>query len=685
MDQAMSKVLDDIDKLITKKGFVYAMIMAQIEDQTIPINFLDKRNNQERLSSNEILFLWSLLVNKADFWQYPDTMEELYSMRREIGRLMNDLHLTFLLGVKQNLDEIQDLKSEEYIQYIKGGIFQEAIFYSGGALYDEEYIYYIKKRFAEDSQWLKENKGYDKDEFCDIASKIKQTLASKIKQFRFLSLPETWEELLAFKPSELSEEDYKKELVLSQFFYDQNETLSLTDFCDRLKNSILFKKEDLEEFEQANTYLQLFSIMPSSGCNESCKKPGDYSILMSSPIILTPDGHYLLIEMHQLFKSLYDVPRFWLNEQLLFHKKIGSHSGDFSERQTLNVLNNIFGERNCYKDIIVLKEKRQVTDIDALCIWKDYAICFQIKSKGLTLSSRQGDIESIRSDFQKSFQAAFDQGVKCREALLSKSGYYFVVKESGRKVSFPALREVYIVCETSDEYPSLTYQMSLLLKRKETEPDALAINLFDIDIMSKYLNTPYYFVHYIRNRLRNFGKTRTDVESNCLYAYTHNRLFLTGEKYNIFMFDNSFAKAIDAELLPKFEKHEDITVDNGTWRDATFDALLNEIDSSSNSGLSEAILKMLNYSRSEVKQIGLCINEQIHKQMNGIQDYFSISKGDFGFTFICIEMDAKRIVHNLIKRITVSEIKTNEAKSWLTIAHYKGSETLVGAMAFVAV
>lgn len=48
----------------------------------------EKRNNQERLSSNEIIFLWSLLVKKEGFWQYPSTVDELYAMRCEIPQLM---------------------------------------------------------------------------------------------------------------------------------------------------------------------------------------------------------------------------------------------------------------------------------------------------------------------------------------------------------------------------------------------------------------------------------------------------------------------------------------------------------------------------------------------------------------------------------------------------------------------
>lgn len=679
----MRVVLEKIDELISKKGFVYSLIMAQIEDESIAIVNIEKRNNQDRLSGNEILFLWSLLVNKEDFWHYPEDIDDLYKMRCEIPRLMDELHLTFFSGVASHVQDIINGKQEEFKPYYDGAAFQEAIFYSGGALYDEEYVYYIKKRYEEDSQWLKDNKGYDKEEFCGIAAKIKHTIVTKIRRFRLLSLPETWEERLANKPTELTEAEYRKELTLWQFFYNQEERLTLQEICDRLKNAVSFTKEDIYEYTGAENYLRLFTVEPTKGCNDVCKEPGDYSLLMSSPLIKTPDGSYLVTEVQQVFKSMYDVPRYWLNEQLDGHKKIGSHTGDFSEIQTLKVLKGIFRE-NCYKDVIIQKGKNQVTDIDALCIWKDYAICFQIKSKGLTLSSRQGNIESIRTDFTQSFQAAYKQGVKCREALLNQSDYRFVEKERGQTVSLPSLREVYIVCETSDEYPSLTHQMALLLHREPSEPAALAVNVFDVNVIGMYLNEPFYFMHYVHNRLQHYSNTRSDVEMNCLVVYTYNRLCLEGSEYDVFMFDNSFAKAIDAELLPKYAKNTTIKVNNNIWRDATFDALIKEIDSSPQNGLSQAVLNMLNFSKDEVKRIGMVINELLQKGKEGIHEYYSFRKGSFGFTYVVIEMGTKQEVHSFIKAVSLNEIKKNKSKNWLTIVHFLGSGSLVGTLAYVS-
>lgn len=243
---------------------------------------------------------------------------------------------------------------------------------------------------------------------------------------------------------------------------------------------------------------------------------------------------------------------------------------------------------------------------------------------------------------------------------------------------------MYIICETSDEYPSLTHQMAILLHRNESEPAALAVNLFDIDLMGKYLNEPYYFVHYVQNRLKYYDTTRTDVETNCLYAYTHNRLVLSGEICDAYMFDNSFAKAIDAELMPKYAKHEEITVNNSIWRNAAFDDLIKEIDSSGNYEVSQVILKLLDFGRDEVTQIGQNIIKLIQKGRAGTQEYVCFCKGGFGFAFIVMEIGSQQEIHEHMKAVSIKEIKAHQVQSWLTIVHFLGSNNLVGTLAYIS-
>lgn len=226
--------------------------------------------------------------------------------------------------------------------------------------------------------------------------------------------------------------------------------------------------------------------------------------------------------------------------------------------------------------------------------------------------------------------------------------------------------------------------MTALLQRKDSDPAALAVNLFDIDLMGKYLDKPYYFMHYVHNRLKYYGNTRTDIEANCLYAYTHNRLYFQRSDYDAYMFDNSFAKAIDAELLPKYEKHEEILVDNSIWRDSTFDTLIEEINSNDNARVSQIVLRLLNFSRDEVKLIGQKIVEHLQKGKVGSTMSYTSGTGDFGFSLAIMKLGEKKEIHDFVKMVSINELKSNKAKNWLTIVHFWGSKSIVGTLAYIS-
>ena len=46
MNREMQEVLENLDRYISKRGFAYALLMAQIEDASIDVDLIDQRNNQ---------------------------------------------------------------------------------------------------------------------------------------------------------------------------------------------------------------------------------------------------------------------------------------------------------------------------------------------------------------------------------------------------------------------------------------------------------------------------------------------------------------------------------------------------------------------------------------------------------------------------------------------------------------
>lgn len=441
MNPDMQNTINEIKTLMKRKGFAYALCMMAIEDTAIDINLLSKRNTEERLSSNEFLFLWSLLINQKEIWSYPERRVDLYDIKCEIHDLMDKLHISFLYNSTQQIRNGLEKDSNDFKSFYDSDLVKESIFYGGGALYDEEYIPHIKEKYLSDKDWLVTNKNYHIDSICKIGLHIKSITSGKTRKFRLLSLPETMDDYMEKKKDDIAAQDYRMGLTLGQFLYSNEEAPSTAEYCNRIRDAISFSDEDLAEFEGKDDFLKIFSFSASENCNQKFHEPGDFSILLNTPIIMIQDGHYLVTDAHQMFKSLYDVPGYWLKDRLSETKSVGSHFGDYAERRTTEILKPIFGA-GFYRDIIIKKGKNQYTDIDALCIWKDKAICFQVKSKGLTLESRRGNLDVLQKDFNQSFQAAYKQGKKCQEALLNRKEYKFIDKADGKTVNLPIVSNV---------------------------------------------------------------------------------------------------------------------------------------------------------------------------------------------------------------------------------------------------
>ena len=118
--------------------------------------------------------------------------------------------------------------------------------------------------------------------------------------------------------------------------------------------------------------------------------------------------------------AAYESPYYWMMNDSEYKYEAGSHRGQASEDIVYNILKPVFGD-DLYRDIVIKgARKKDQTDIDILAVVGSVAICFQIKSKKLTEASKQGDLESITSDFGKAVITAYNQGKTCGQYIHNK-------------------------------------------------------------------------------------------------------------------------------------------------------------------------------------------------------------------------------------------------------------------------
>jgi len=585
----MEQILEKICELTHKRGFIYALLLIIRRDQTVFVSEYGNMNTHDRLITEEIgLLLRYWLNDNSDLFGVPDTLEEISSMKHEAISLMEDLHSSFLRQPESQID-FSSISSQDDIQAIIEKVFpieqriKEAIFYSGDSLYDFEYLDYLQPKYKYDLEWLKENKSFVPDEVIPIIQHIRSVLTCKNQEIP--GVDENTRMMLEH-PEEENESSFLNDFVeYSSFFtpdiFSPEDSLranALAIFCSKVLNLFTIEDTDLIAFSGATTYLSNFSYDVSVPVCDEYAGPGYFNFLQTKPLLKYGENKYLVALVYWLFVSAYEVPFYWLMGDADYAKLAGSHRGQASEEIAFDILFPVFQD-NLFHDIVIKGSgKRMVTDIDLLAVVGSVAICFQIKSKKLTEASKHGNLDSIKNDFDKAVVSALKQGAISREHLLNPNDVRFYLKEGNQTFNLPeGIREVYVVCLTSENYPALSSQvLELADSYKDSELTPIAFSIFDLRLIAHYLNTPFDFAYYIRQRIKTADFFLATTEMSLLGYHLTHKLWRDPTKARMFI-DDSFASDIDQNYYPTFAN---LTVEQGIedriatrWRNSDFELL----------------------------------------------------------------------------------------------------------------
>ena len=221
------------------------------------------------------------------------------------------------------------------------------------------------------------------------------------------------------------------------------------------------------------------------------------------------------------------------------------NAGSIPEKITYDYFVDVFGKKNTYLNINILKGHNRITEIDVMGILGNTVVIAQNKSKKMTIPALSGDTEAIRTDFKKAVIDPYQQGILVRDVLLGDEPYR--LEDSGRNgIRLPTgIERVYILCVTSEPYPAVMDQMRALLTEVDQLPP-MQISLFDLDLMAEYLKDPYDFVFYLKQRLENHEGIISSSEIIHLGFHLKYGLFMPRDT-NKLMMDQSFGQLVDAD------------------------------------------------------------------------------------------------------------------------------------------
>lgn len=653
-NRSKHEIIDDIEALTLQPGFLHSLILLCCRDLLVDPSEAPARNWRDSLSYQELGLLAGLLVkHRFEVTNRPE--DNLALQISNVDSLFAELHAAYMPPPPSHLErsiatdptklDILELTSGRYGM---GDFFAESIFYAGSGAYDFQYLDLATRRYETDGPWIAQKYGFDIETACAIVGQLKSHIESKLQ---------------ASKPPK-----------------------NFADGCDHRLHLFSFHPSEITVSSPAvvDAFLAAFSLEPGT-VNRNFKIYGDYNTFEARPIIRLDNGRYLLLVEFLLAQSIYESPFYWMSADSEYRDTAFVNRGRATTAIAHEMMERVFGRNRVFRDVRVMRNKRETeTDIDILAFVGNKAVVIQAKSKKLTQLARRGLEDRLRADFKAAVQDAYNQALASRRALLDRK-HTFITKEGNELRPEEALDEVYLVCVTSDNYPGLSIQSTHLLEKKEDDPAPIAISLFDLDILTSYLDDPFEFAHYERQRAATADHFISDNEEVLLAQYLSGSL-RKNVGYDVSLVDSSCSQWIDSDF-PSARGHappKAASIRVRPRRNNRFERLLDDLKNSGIPGFADAVFMLLDLSSGSAEHlISLIESTTSMTERDGKRHSFSFrleDENDKGVSFVCMT-DAESLVNDVLTYGILKKYQLR-SKQWLSLGSVPGSTNLIDVATF---
>lgn len=626
-------IFSELSKLCISPGYLYAIAYFCLRDNTIGYN--DKLNLENvkkqygwnRLIRTEISTLIGLAC-KGNLNIGIQSSEIICHYIEKTEELLQEIHN----AVYQNADSIFTLAK------IPNQRFREAIFYSGDSAYSFQYKNLSLLKYIKDNDWLKNNKGFTVEEAVLIIDAIQNLQNRKITEFcssqkNTESNSRSIIDVFKFTAEDVSTESNVELSVVVSIIESFVSTIEMSDFSS------------LNDFNQKNAY----------------------------PIIKITNSEYLVFLNYNLSEALYETPFFWFYRDENYRNTAMKNRGDFTELFSAQRLINVFGEKNVYLNVVIYDTEKNIAgEIDVLVIFANRAIILQAKSKKLTIASRKGNDFSLKEDFKKAIQDAYDQAYSCANFILKSN--YKLFNNQGIELNIERnLIRIYPLCVVSDHYPALAFQTRYFLNFNETEviKPPFVMDVFFLDIVTEFLESPLYLLSYIERRSDYYNKTLSVHEITILaYHLLCNLSF--DDKYNVMYLDDDIGAELNIAILARHEGIPGRKTPKGIltkFKDTNLGRIIEQIEKEESSVAIDLGFLLLYLDECTVNQLNEGIDHLVKLTRKDYKNHdmsVAFTKNFPGLTIHC-NLDQRDIADSKLKRHVERRKYSQKAKEWFGI------------------
>lgn len=710
-------VIKDIKELVNTRGYIYAFCLILFEDFHVNLETIHEIDYRSRLSVKEATLILGFIVQNAIDFSMPDSPESVSGLKEKTYSLMNELHISYSIPQMEKIRKrvlqakngvyIEDNYNERFDFFVNDGGMVEPMFYAGDGVYDFQYLEYLESKYKYDKEWLLEKKSFDVQNAIKLVGAVKEILHEKSKSVNLVGLREIVPQMRKKAKKELKrkykEDDFKKFLISAEF-YQYRELFPVPPIGDNIDENIrsenwnrfyhnlfdlfVVRKSHLKSYVQSESFIENFSFLPGNNVNKNYKGPGYFNIINSKPIVQIDEDRLFIPINYLVAEAVYESPFYWMCEDKEYLNSLAEHRGIVGEEMAYELLSKVFGTKNTFKSVIVTTQKgHQDTDIDVLCILGSKALCVQVKSKKLTLSAKRGDTEQLIKDFKGSVQDAYNQGLTSRSKILEKKAKFFDNKK--REIALSEdITDVYIMGITTENYPALTHQAYIMLEKKQTDPYPIFLSIFDLELLTHYLNDPYDFLYYVRQRITLMDYFRADEEMVYLGYHLKNKLWPL-ENADLVSIETDYGGIIDRNYYPLKTGYSYLVSTSGDpiknlWKDEHFDKLCSNIKRLKFSQVTDIIFHLLDWSgESRNKLVENIVNAKRQTSLDGkMHTITTTTPPDFGISYISLETNDIEELRNRLLDFSMARKYRSKCNAWLGMGTLLGSKHLIDYLVY---
>ncbi|CDL87260.1 SEC-C metal-binding domain-containing protein [Xenorhabdus cabanillasii] len=639
-----SAIFSELSTLCSCPGYLHAIAFFCFRGNTISYDDVITTEDvleqfgMDRLVRTEISTLIGLAC-KGDLNTEIQSPEIIQAYIDKTEALLEEIHQSMIPDMRE-IFECEQMSNPDFNPFKKGAVLREAIFYGGESAHHFQYRDLSSLKYIKDSEWLTYNKGFSSEEAISTIKAIQELQNRKINEFipsLNITNPNNWTALNVYKftAEEVSEESSIDLCVVTSVIesFVSPTPIGMNDFSS------------LDDFNPKNAY----------------------------PIIKLNDSDYLLFQNYSLAEALYETPFFWFNEDKAYRSTAMKNRGDFTESFSAQRLIRVFGDKNVFLNIVILDSKRNtVGEIDVLVVYANRAIILQAKSKKLTIASRKGNDLSLKADFKKAAQEAYDQAYSCANLILNPN--YKLFDDKGNELNIERnLSEIYPFCVVSDHYPALALQARNFLNFSKTNviKPPFVMDVFFLDVATEILETPLYFLSYINRRTDYNDKILSTHELTILSYHLKQNLWID-DKYTMIQLGDDIGADLDLAMLvrrcgvPGEKTPEGILT---KFKDTTFGRLIKQIEEQEEAGVIDLGLMLLHLSEDTVNQLNNRIDHIAKLALSDHKNHdltIGLKIGSVGLTVHC-NSDPISIAEPNLKRHAGIRKYSQKAKEWFAI------------------